>query len=393
MLRKLEHFGHVLTDENGWPRYWSTAWSLLAGAGLAPATLKKRLLHIDDFYTHVESTLPRTNLDDSLGSLEFTRVEDLLESYFVSLRNVSKVSSTAGERWSTNLNFCRDISERLSRTDSTGTRFAEIAVRLDRLDRLYGQLRPPKPQTVTFVRALPAMVLEELYGNVIPGAKGNPFANAAAQWRVYSTFLLLLHQGLRRGEVLILPVDFIKNERSLKGRQYWLNVQDTSDKNDSRYSTPSIKTSSSIRQIPISAATAESLMVYVENYRGKQNHPYFLSSAKNRPLSAEGVNYFFKLLSNSLSEEAQSVLLARTGMRSISPHDLRHTAAVIRMKQLLSKGDSLPEALQKMRSFFGWARESTMPQLYAKAAFEERLAGVWSDEFDERTAMLMELPE
>src|SRR5450830_441727 len=99
MLRKLEHFGHVLTDENGWPRYWSTAWSLLAGAGLAPATLKKRLLHIDDFYTHVESTLPRTNLDDSLGSLEFTRVEDLLESYFVSLRNVSKVSSTAGERW------------------------------------------------------------------------------------------------------------------------------------------------------------------------------------------------------------------------------------------------------------------------------------------------------
>lgn len=393
MLRKIEHFGHVLTDRYGLPRYWSTAWSLLAGAGLAPATLKKRLLHIDDFYKHVEITLPRANLDDCLASLEFTNLEDLLESYFVSLRNVSKVSSSIGERWRTNLNFCRDVSERLSRADTTGERFADIAVRLERLDRLYGQLRPPRPQTVTFVRALPAMVLEELYSNVIPGAKGNPFIDPAAQWRVYSSFLLLLHQGLRRGEALILPADFIKHERSAKGRQYWLNVQATIEQYDSRSTTPSIKTSSSIRQIPISAATAEALMVYVENYRGKQNHPYFLSSAKNRPLSAEGVNYFFKLLSKSLSDEAQTILVARTGMRSISPHDLRHTAAVIRMKQLLSRGDSMPEALQKMRSFFGWARESTMPQLYAKAAFEERLADVWSDEFDDRTAMLMELPE
>lgn len=393
MLRKIEHFGHVLTDETGWPRFWSTAWSLLAGAGLAPATLKKRLLHIDDFYTHVESTLPRTHLDDALNTLEFAQVENLLESYFISLRNVSKVSSTIGERWRTNLNFCRDISERLSRSDATGSRFADITVRLERLDRLYGQLRPPRPQTVTFVRALPAAVLEELYSNVIPGADKNPFANPTTQWRVYAAFLLLLHQGLRRGEILILPANFIKHERSSKGLQYWLNVQATSENSDGRYSTPSIKTVSSIRQIPVSAATAEALMVYAENYRGKQNHPYFLSSAKNLPLSAEGVNYFLRCLSNSLSETTRKILEDRTGMHTISPHDLRHTAAVIRMKQLLSKGDPMPEALQKMRGFFGWARDSTMPQLYAKAAFEERLAGVWSDEFDERTAMLMELPE
>ncbi|NHZ91058.1 tyrosine-type recombinase/integrase [Massilia sp. CCM 8733] len=393
MLRKIEHFGYVLTDQTGWPRFWSTAWSLLAGAGLAPATLKKRLLHIDDFYAHVESTLPPTHLDDALNTLKFEQIEDLLESYFVSLRNVSKVSSSIGERWRTNLNFCRDISERLARSDATGARFADIAVRLERLERLYGQLRPPKPQTVTFVRALPAAVLEELYSNVVPGAEKNPFPNPTTQWRVYATFLLLLHQGLRRSETLILPVDFLKHERSAKGVQYWLNVKATSQEDDSRYSTPSIKTVSSIRQIPVSATTAQALMAYAENYRGNQNHSYFLSSAKNRPLSAEGVNYFLRLLSRSLSKTALKMLEDRTGMHSISPHDLRHTAAVIRMKQLLSKGDPMPEALQKMRSFFGWARDSTMPQLYAKAAFEERLATVWSDEFDERTAMLMELPE
>lgn len=80
-------------------------------------------------------------------------------------------------------------------------------------------------------------------------------------------------------------------------------------------------------------------------------------------------------------------------MTSISAHDLRHTAAVVRIKQLLANGDAMPEALQKLRSFFGWSPTSPMPQLYAKAAFEERLETVWTDEFDDRVAMLKELPQ
>ncbi len=64
-----------------------------------------------------------------------------------------------------------------------------------------------------------------------------------------------------------------------------------------------------------------------------------------------------------MSTDSMKILNDRTGMISISPHDLRHTAAVVRMKQLLGKGDPMPEALQKMRSFFGWAANSSMPQL------------------------------
>jgi len=393
MLKKIERFGYILTDGKGFPRYWSTVWAMLGGAGLAAATLKKQLLHIDDFYKHVELVHGRGALDDMVAELDFYRLEAALESYFVSLRNVSHVASTAGDRWRTNVKFCRDVFERLARGRTTNAGFVDLVVRLERLDRLYGQLRPPKPKKASFIRALPSSVLEELYNNVIPGAKTNPFEDIATQWRVYVVFLLLLHQGLRRGEALTLPANFIMHERTKKGIQYWLNVQPYSFADDRRYSSPSIKTASSIRQIPMSAATAESCLVYLENYRGKQSHPFFLSSAKKMPLSAEGLNYFFKVLSDSLSEDTRRVLLTRTSMESISPHDLRHTSAVIRMKQLLNKGDSMQEALQKMRSFFGWSRESSMPQLYAKAAFEERLAGVWTNEFDDRTAMLLALPE
>ena len=147
-----------------------------------------------------------------------------------------------------------------------------------------------------------------------------------------------------------------------------------------------------IRQIPVSPKTATALMAYLENYRGKQKHSYFLSSARGRPLSAEGIHYFFKRLTAALPSEVRQILVERTGMTAVSAHDLRYTAAVIRVKQLLSRGTPMPEALQQLRSFFGWSPGSPMPQLYAKAAFEERLQTVWSDEFDDRAAILMELP-
>lgn len=394
MLKKIPHYGHVLTDSLGMPRYWATAWCLLVGGSLAESTLKKRLSNIEAFYLHVDSDRQLGFLDDAVGRQDLPLLEELLESYFVSLRNVPEVGATAEQRWRDAVGFTREISERLSRTPELSERFADLTIRLERLDRLYGQLRMTRKTTPHFARALPASVMSELYDAVLPGSKSNPFKTDATQWRAYAAFLLLLHQGLRRGEALSLPADFLKSEQTKSGRQFWLNVRTNEyEDDDTRHSTPSIKTTSSIRQIPVSPATAMALFAYLENFRGRQGHSFFLSSAKNQPLSAEGINYFFKILSASMSGVNMKILKERTGMSSISPHDLRHTAAVIRMKQLLSKGDPMPEALQKMRSFFGWAVNSSMPQLYAKAAFEERLSKVWSDEFDDRTAMLMELPQ
>lgn len=392
MLLKIPNYGYVLVDGRGLPRYWAIAWGLILGGSLADSTLKQKLAHLDAFYLHVDSVRGSGSLDDAFGSLNIPFLEEMLESFFVTLINVPEVGLTAEQRWKDALAFVKEICERIARTPALSIILEDTRIRLERLERLYGKLRVAKKTKPKFVRALPASVMQELYDAVIPGSKTNPFLKEASQWRAYTAFLLFLHQGLRRGEALSLPVDFLKSERVQSGMQYWLNVRTNEyEENDIRHSVPSIKTVSSIRQIPVSSKTANAITTYIENYRGKQNHSFLLSSARGHPLSAEGIHYFFNRLSAGLSKDTLKVLHDRTGMQSISAHDLRHTAAVVRTKQLLSRGEPMPEVLQKMRSFFGWSADSPMPQLYAKAAFEERLQTVWSDAFDDRAAMLMEL--
>jgi hypothetical protein len=66
----------------------------------------------------------------------------------------------------------------------------------------------------------------------------------------------------------------------------------------------------------------------------------------------------------------------------------RHTSAVVRLNQLLSAGVEMDDALQRMRAFYGWSRESDMPLRYARAVFEDRLASIWRAEFDDRVSVL-----
>jgi hypothetical protein len=82
----------------------------------------------------------------------------------------------------------------------------------------------------------------------------------------------------------------------------------------------------------------------------------------------------------------------QTGHDSVSPHDLRHICAVVRLNQLLSTGVEMASALEQMRAFFGWSRDSDMPLRYARAVFEDRLASVWNTKFDDHVEVLRSLP-
>ncbi len=53
----------------------------------------------------------------------------------------------------------------------------------------------------------------------------------------------------------------------------------------------------------------------------------------------------------------------------------------------------MTDALERMRVFFGWARNSDMPLRYARAVFEDRLVSVWNSKFDDRVDVLRNLPE
>ncbi|MES2069850.1 MAG: site-specific integrase [Pseudomonadota bacterium] len=171
-------------------------------------------------------------------------------------------------------------------------------------------------------------------------------------------FILMLHQGLRRGEVLLLPADAIKSafDAKLTGERCWINVRENgyeSSAQDPRYSKPSIKTKDSNRQIPTSETMARLIESYACNYRGRPQHSFLLNSKSNVPLSTEALTKAFSVISNALPVYVVKELESRTGKTTVTPHDLRHTCAVVRLHQLLQHGDSTDEALQKMRTFFG----------------------------------------
>lgn len=389
--------GPLIVDDFGLPRYWASIWALMSSAELATSSQIKRLRYVESLYAHADRLFGRNSLDDALGMLDDVRLADILESWFVTIRNQSFVSSADELRWKTGFLFVSSVITWLSKTTLPSDRLRQIEARLHRLSTLYGQLHIRKRTSTSQVRSLPTNVVQALYEALDPSSASNPFPRLHTRWLAFIAFLLMLHQGLRRGEILLLTADAIKSgfdERQQRSR-YWLNVQESkySDENDDpRYSRPSIKTVSSIRQIPVSDVMAGLVQTYVENYRRRPSHAFLLNTQKNSPMSTESLTKIFSKISRALPPHVVKELKDRTGKSSVTPHDLRHTCAVVRLNQLLQQGDSMDEALQKLRGFFGWSRQSQMPIRYARAVFDDRLSSVWNKDMDARVAMLSAIP-
>lgn len=385
----------ALFDPNGLPRYWATIWSLYQTADWASATKRKQLSYVEALYQFADNHNGLGALDDAIGRVDMDTLGEILEAYFISLRNKPNVTESAQLRWHTAYQFVSDTIIRLSKSNLPIAHLQSIQARLDRLELLYAQLRIGRKRSQDILRALPAVVVEALYEMLDPVSEQNPFRDAQSRWRAFIVFALLLHQGLRRGEMLILTADAIKHgfDSRLGREHYWLSVvENPYEDTDQRYSTPSIKTVNSIRQIPVSEITARLVQEYVANYRGKPVHSFLMNSQRGSPLSAESITKLFQKITASLPSSVLKDLKDRTGKTAISAHDLRHTCAVVRLNQLLTQGDSMDEALQKMRTFFGWSRSSDMPRKYARAVFEDRLASVWNNAFDDRVAILRAVP-
>jgi integrase len=390
--------GPVLVDKTGIPRYWSAIWSATSMAQLASSTLTQKLRYVENLYQHADNLVGANALDDALSGFDDDALATILESWFISIRNQPAVTSADENRWQTGLGFVTDVITWLSRAGSADDRLRHIEQRLHRLSSLYSQLRVRRRAAVDAVRSLPASTIEALYAVLDPECTQNPFLRIKMRWRVYVAFVLMLHQGLRRGEVLLLPADAVKSayDQKQKRTRYWLNVQENEyedDDGDPRYSKPSIKTVHSVRQVPVSQLTATIVETYVENYRGRPDHPFLLNAQSNMPLATETLTKAFAQVSRCLPSDVLNELQNRTGKESITPHDLRHTCVVVRLHQLLERGDSMDEALQKIRTFFGWSSKSVMPSRYARAVFEDRLSNVWNDAFDDRVALLRALPK
>jgi integrase len=337
-------------------------------------------------------------LDSALGGLNYDFIASLLESWFISISNKPRVTPSDERRWSAGLDFVVSILGWLQSNSDSNDQIRIMEEKLHRIRHLYRQLHIGSGIHEEPIRSLPSAVVEYLYEILDPESLNNPFSEPKIRWRGYIIFILMLHYGLRRGELLLLPLDCVKSgwdKRKAKAR-YWINVRyneyDNEDDFDTRYSKPSIKTASSIRQIPISETVAKLIQIYVENYRGRLEHPYLLASNLRNPLSAEALTKSFKVITKSIPANVMAELRDRNGSSKISPHDLRHTCAVFRLNQLVKNGDDIESAIPKLRPFFGWSKDSVMPSKYGRAFFEDRLSEVWNCEFDDRIELLKLLP-
>ncbi|WP_370156495.1 tyrosine-type recombinase/integrase [Ferrovibrio sp.] len=385
--------GYCLIDSLR-PRYWPTVWAATAGARLAPSTLSQRLSHIDRLYAFSCQLQGSDTLDQHLAHLDFDQIETCLTSYFSYVQNAgARQPEKHPMAWPAAYRFVLDILTWLTQVEAQSHKLTSLFRRLNRLTSLYQNLRPHRSRSYRNVRALPSSVIEEVYEVSTPDSRRNPFRTQAAQERNYALILLFLHQGLRRSEALLLHANPVNRaDSSIREKQYtWLNIVDYSGPLDKRSFRPSLKTTASQRQIPISSPLADIVTNYSDNWRGKQPHPFLFSNNRHQPMSVRNVNRIFFSLSSSLSKGAAADLSRVLGRQVITPHDLRHTCAVVRLTQFIDAGTEMAVALQKLRAFFGWSYASEMPRHYARAYFENRLSTVWSDQFDIHTDALRRL--
>lgn len=371
--------GPISVGSSGAPRFWATIWSDVLKTSLEPSTRRKHLSALDRLYDAVQRQRGSDCLDRLLAAADADALEDCLMGFFAQLRNEAAIDNVDRTSvWSTAVKFVVDI---LGRTGSN-TRPAEISARLLRLETLYRQLSPNPEKSPPPIRALPPLVIQDLYEIFKPDSPRNPFRTETLRWRNLLIFMLLLHLGLRRSEAALLYTNSFKEDFDPVGRKmdHWLDVEETDDI-DPRYERPGLKTGPSRRQLPLPQEIVAMVLAYIQNYRGRANYPHLLISQRAKPLSLRSLSEIFETATDALSKEAKKSL-EKQGLRGVSCHDIRHTSAVVRMKRYRDKGLDLDDAQGNLRKFFGWSEDSNMPRLYAKAYFETSLADVWDEKFD-----------
>lgn len=387
VLRTNAEPARVVVDPNTlMPRLWATAWQRVReGTSPAANTEAVHAGHVAAFYMHCDGPWGTGALDAALSRSDEKTLCEMLETFYLALTNAKPYTTATVQRWDSARIFVKDVLRLLHpRLGSTG--------RAEMLLEGLGRLQAARGTEFDGARSLPAATLNDLLEVARPGSPRNPFSTEAIQWRNWLIVNILLRGGLRRGESLLLLVDSLRIDvNPITGETVrYLNVTTTTEE-DERASRPSIKTNSSRRQIPVCEALAQMWVSYL-SLRPEGTTNFLLTASGHAGLSKESIDVMFRGFTAAINEDALALFRQRTGGKKyISSHDLRHTRATVLYPLFLQQGDSRELALQRMRAYFGWERDSDMPDYYARAAIQDDLVRAWESIFDDNLAVLRRL--
>lgn len=187
----------------------------------------------------------------------------------------------------------------------------------------------------------------------------NPF-KPVCRFRNKLIVELLLHTGIRRGELLKLKILHLP-----QGSKQTLTVmRSPGDQSDPRRYEPQVKTLG--REIPIPKSFAKMLWEYVEKHRIKGKHQFLFTSHQNgAPLNLSTVNSIFA----QIVEKSLPHLKGR-----LHPHILRHTFNdnFVRHGKEMGWSDAKIEKTQKYLN--GWSENSAMPEHYTRLTIQTEAA-------------------
>ncbi|WP_180273616.1 site-specific integrase [Iodobacter sp. BJB302] len=211
------------------------------------------------------------------------------------------------------------------------------------------------------VRKQEAVLLEIIQ----PGSERNPFENQSIQIRNQLLIMLLLHLGIRSGELLNLRVsdiDWGKNQIVIARR--------ADEKNDPRRRQPLVKTLD--RRLPMKDTLVQAIHRYVVQFRSKvpgaRKHEYLLVTHKSGPTQGQPMSKSALIKVINLLADATPELI------SLHAHELRHTWNN-RFSEFMDASDDsfTPEEQEAQRSYLqGWKPYSGTAATYTKRFTREK---------------------
>lgn len=313
--------GPYCSDPSGLPRYCATIWIDVLKGHLAHSTRDKYVSAAGALYQQAESMVPPIDLDAALMAPNFPEIEAVLSASLL-----TRQADHDLRRWKLSCSFVFSILKNIVGFDSQ-----DMAQRLRFMRQRFSQLsvRPRIPSSR--VRAIPAIALEDLYDIFHPDSVRNPFRIDALKWRNFGIFILLVQLGLRKGEILSLSVDALRDQFDLRTGEVKRRINvSRSDETDRRARRPRMKTVHAVRQLPVSLTLSAILDTYVGQYRGDVDHAFLFSSSEGQPLALSSVDHVIRTAHQHMSQDAQAALKYE-GVDRLSAHAFRHTAAVIRL--------------------------------------------------------------